>query len=1196
MVFNKDLINNYIQYGQALKAIKPLNMYIIEDMVTLGNAVQNLTPKQQALALATKGLTQAEIAQVLASNQVAETEIQQVFADTALITQKKQLTKEYALEAITAQGLSATKAKEIMTSAGIIAGDNAEVISKKQVSVATLEAKLAQEGLSATQIKAITTQLGLGTSTVALSNYFKGLAASTWASVKAITAFLFTNPAGWAILAGTAIAGVVAGIVSYNKHQEELRDKALESANTLKEQADAMDDLISQYEAILDSEKTETEKVEELNKWKQTLADTYGITKEKLANLNLEREDGIKLLQEEIKYAKIKQQLDWQESNKKAIDNAKNKIEHAPSFNQDGYTYADGFDYWTGMSYSIAEDIKNLFDEVVQIDDFTIDFKIDTNNAIEEYERLNSILTEISKISIQRDLTESEQLLYNDIKTQVAYLETLKGDMEIYKQNISSIAMTKFEGYKLADDSYKNLGKDSYLSWRNGLLATAEGDKTLEKELLVLAEQQFPDYAKYFNNLDLAKSMFNIGDVNSQYEAQRKMFIDSLSETDLEIVVNHIPDLFADGLEGATAKIEAWKSDPKNKITPDVEVDDTEISTMLETVSKKVKLITTTMEEQADTGYISSSTYAEIIEMGGNFADCLEVQNGKLKLNVEKLKDLEKQELRNELAEIRLSKASWETVKATKAMGGEDTSAVDAKLRELTRQEAVINQAISEITNAKPNESGSGGSSSNSDPWKERFDKQYSEKQHLLAMEQLSEEDYLDWLDDAYKKYFSDLTKYQDEYYKYEEEVYKGRKQLLEDYYDTQQKYLEDRIDSLEAQVQVTLDTSTTSDGTELSTKEKYEYIKDTYQEIINEIETFKNEIINNGIEGHEELVAELEKQVEEYQQKIEDTFRTAVEEEKDYIEKLKDSYIDSYDERIDKIKEQKEAAEEAIQAEIDALKKVNDEKQRTNDLEKAKQKLENAKKQRTRAVLGADGTMSYQVDQDKINEAQQEYDEAMLENQIAILEEQKEIQSNGYDTLIENLENEQEAGERRFDILLKVLDEYLNPDNTTSNSDVWSKLAKMQGAKYENGTWYDKDGKTIDVENLVKSAEAKTDDKKKAETDNSKSETDSALKKFLTNMEKQFNLDAGSLTLEKVQQAFGNSISANYNPYGAMNEKTGLTANGYTSYVNNENANITSTFNGDIIINNPVGNSNDLAQELIKNLPSAINRQTHKS
>ena len=1186
MVFNKDLINNYIQYGQALKAIKPLNMYIIKDMVTLGNAVQNLTPKQQALALATKGLTQAEIARVLTSNQVAEAEIQQVLADTALITQKKQLTKEYALEAITSQGLSATKAEEIMISAGIIAGDNAEVISKKQVSVATLEAKLAQEGLSATQIKAITTQLGLGASTVTLSNYFKGLASSIWASVKAITAFLFTNPAGWAILAGTAIAGVVAGIVSYNKHQEELRDKALESANTLKEQADAMDDLISQYEAILDSEKTETEKVEELNKWKQTLADTYGITKEKLANLNLEREDGIKLLQEEIKYAKIKQQLDWQESNKKAIDNAKNKIEHAPSFNQDGYTYADGFDYWTGISYSIAEDIKNLFDEVVQIDDFTIDFKIDTNNAIEEYERLNSILTEISKISIQRDLTESEQLLYNDIKTQVAYLETLKGDMEIYKQNISSIAMTKFEGYKLADDSYKNLGKDSYLSWRNGLLATAEGDKTLEKELLALAEQQFPDYAKYFNNLDLAKSMFNIGDVNSQYEAQRKMFIDSLSETDLEIVVNHIPDLFADGLEGATAKIEAWKSDPKNKIAPDVEVDDTEISAMLETVSKKVKLITTAMEEQADTGYISSSTYADIIEMGGNFADCLEVQNGKLKLNIEKLKDLEKQELRNELAEIRLSKASWETVKATKAMGGEDTSAVDVKLRELTRQEAVINQAISEITNAKPNESGSGGSSSSADPWKEQFDKQYSEKQHLLAMEQLSEEDYLDWLDETYKKYFSDLTKYQDEYYKYEEEVYKGRKQLAEDYYN-------DRITDLESQIEIATKYSTDKDGNSLNTQEKFDYIRSTYQEILSEIDRRRNEIIQAGLEGNGDILKELEQQYEKYVKEMADIFKDEVESEIDYIQDLQDTVEQVYDDKIDKIEAEKKAMEDRYDAEInkidsviDSIESKNKSEKLTNDLIKARQDLEKANRNK-RLVFDSMGNQSYVADTQAVSEAQQAVKEAeqaitvnKLEEVKKAIEDEKTVLSQSYDNQITELKDQKEQQKTFYDNLIKSLQDYLNPSKQKeSNTNVWNTVAGEDGAvKVGNSEM-----STSYIDSRISSEDAVKNIYKKMLKNSAWSDTDidKALKDY---------------DITKLLTALTNN---NYKALGVNEALAGSSVTNAQSYVNN-NRNVTLNVTNDITIsgNETDGRkiANEIIQEMTRQLPNAFTQQMYRN
>lgn len=152
-----------------------------------------------------------------------------------------------------------------------------------------------------------------------------------------------------------------------------------------------------------------------------------------------------------------------------------------------------------------------------------------------------------------------------------------------------------------------------------------------------------------------------------------------------------------------------------------------------------------------------------------------------------------------------------------------------------------------------------------------------------------------------------------------------------------------------------------------------------------------------------------------------------------------------------------------------------------------------------------------------------------------------------------------------------------------------------------------------------MKSAETKTDDKK-TETDNSKSDTkdngavsgtmerltfgseksdiedevkdktESAIDGFFAAMEKRFNLEAGSLTLEKMQQAFGNSPMMNFNPYGAMKDRTGLANKEYVSNVNNNNnaANVTI---GDININNPVGNSYDLAKELQANLHNAADK-----
>lgn len=71
---------------------------------------------------------------------------------------------------------------------------------------------------------------------------------------------------------------------------------------------------------------------------------------------------------------------------------------------------------------------------------------------------------------------------------------------------------------------------------------------------------------------------------------------------------------------------------------------------------------------------------------------------------------------------------------------------------------------------------------SSTDDWKEQFDKWYSEKNHALEMGRISEETYVEELEVMYKKYFSNLSKYQDEYFKYEKEVYQKRQELVNEY------------------------------------------------------------------------------------------------------------------------------------------------------------------------------------------------------------------------------------------------------------------------------------------------------------------------------------------------------------------------------------------------------------------------------
>lgn len=64
---------------------------------------------------------------------------------------------------------------------------------------------------------------------------------------------------------------------------------------------------------------------------------------------------------------------------------------------------------------------------------------------------------------------------------------------------------------------------------------------------------------------------------------------------------------------------------------------------------------------------------------------------------------------------------------------------------------------------------------------KEEFDKLLKEKKHMLAMDEITEKEYYDWLADANDKYLKDREEYLDEYWRHQEEIYNYEKQALKD-------------------------------------------------------------------------------------------------------------------------------------------------------------------------------------------------------------------------------------------------------------------------------------------------------------------------------------------------------------------------------------------------------------------------------
>ena len=811
MVFNADIRNNFIQYGQSLQSLNLITGSLSGQTELLAKAVQNLTPKQQALALATKGVSQAQIAEVLAVNQVEKEQVQQVLLDTAIIQKKKELTKAYALEAISSQGIAESKAREIMISAGIIASNDAEVISKKKVNIAILQTKLAQEGLSATQIKAITTQLGLSTSTLTLSNYFKGLATSIKTTAKSFGMFLVSNPLGWLTIAGTVITGIVSAVSAYNQKQKETIEKAKELSNKIDSQADSIKNLVSEYEAILDSDKSTIEKTEELNEWKQELIKTYDLEKEKLADLNLEREKGIDLLHGEIEASKKSEYQKYLDKYSEQIADANEKFGQANTLNIHLGSQLDTADNIAGQEYwyGVDEGLQKLFDDITaQESEFFMGMEniasINFADSIDELNKLSDIYEYILDLQEKRkyngyELTEDEKLILNAVKQRIDEIEkkNKNGELDIYKSSAQKQAYIDFSNY-IDTNSAENVGKETFLAWKQGLMKSAQANGTNaeeQRQLETLIENQFPDLAKYFDNLDKAYGMFGIDDIiNDANEGMKKAFINGLSDEDLEIATK-IPDLFDEGLEGATAKIEAWKK--QHPIETEVKIT---IDKALEEQTNKIKAITSAMEDMSETGYITSETYAELAKLGGNFTDCLEWENGKLKLNVDKLKDLEIQQLATAKSANSLAISELELKAASLAAHGQDFSDIQAQIESLMEENAVYTQLQEEIRNAKPDDK----KTKDEEPESvKQFKKALAKKEHLLNTNQITEQEYYDWLDDESKRVYGNLKDYEEDLWKYDEQVYKWRQEQeeklfdkkIENYKKLSDNALDDKID-----------------------------------------------------------------------------------------------------------------------------------------------------------------------------------------------------------------------------------------------------------------------------------------------------------------------------------------------------------------------------------------------------------------
>lgn len=193
---------------------------------------------------------------------------------------KNSIIQRIAQEQLDAKVKEANLAREVK----LVGLKQALELAEEQYAEGLIDDIALQTAKNAVDSASVPITLSQFSATELLGAAFKGLALSIWGAVKAITAFLFTNPIGWMILFVGAVAGGVAIFKHFNKTVDELSE---ELSNLQSE----LSDIKSELDSVNNELKTTQERMDELlSKGTLSFTEEEELKKLKKANDELERE------------------------------------------------------------------------------------------------------------------------------------------------------------------------------------------------------------------------------------------------------------------------------------------------------------------------------------------------------------------------------------------------------------------------------------------------------------------------------------------------------------------------------------------------------------------------------------------------------------------------------------------------------------------------------------------------------------------------------------------------------------------------------------------------------------------------------------------------------------------------------------------------------------------------------------------
>lgn len=388
----------------------------------------------------------------------------------------------------------------------------------------------------------------------------------------------------------TAVVMLVSAYQRAQQHQEQMMRTAQQEAQTYNDTATELEKLKDKYDEITsqDYQGTEEQRTKELAEIHDILAEKYSVEDEALQGLNGSREEAIGLIDKEIE----KNAKEVVNKNIEAINKAKEELSKPITID---FKYAQ----ISSVQDVLPESFKNI---LTQTTDLSQHGKV-VSTVSADYEIFkNAVNDTIDVLKSIENPTESQTKAMNYLSEQLNKAPSGYEEAQKMLENYASAIVKSDENVKtFLNSTYDSV--DAMKQQYDATVASLGGYQSLTDALNKVIATNFPDDAKL-----LGIEIKNSG--NKASEAANGF------------------DEYGDGIEDAKTATEEATDRLKD------------LSDALSNTQSAYEIFTQAAKEYNETGNISVDTLSKLIKVNPEYWDALNLVDGKLVVNKEKLDEM----------------------------------------------------------------------------------------------------------------------------------------------------------------------------------------------------------------------------------------------------------------------------------------------------------------------------------------------------------------------------------------------------------------------------------------------------------------------------------------------------------------------------------------------------------------------------